>query len=75
VTPGLKRAVNFDLQRPDSVPWYAVTSWTLEPTSDFYCIEPWVGLPDAIHNGRGLRWLAPGKTETAALRLTVSPAA
>ncbi len=69
----MKRAVNFDLQRPDSVPWYAVTSWTLEPTSDFYCIEPWVGLPDAIHNGHGLRWLAPGKDRnsgTAAERFT-----
>lgn len=75
VTPSLDRAVTFDLQRPDSVPWYCVTTWTLEPASDFYCIEPWVGLPDAIHNGRGLRWLAPGKTETASLRLSVGAAA
>jgi galactose mutarotase-like enzyme len=73
ITPGLNREVGFDLQRPDSVPWYCVTTWTLADTSDFYCIEPWVGLPDAIHNGRGLRWLAPGKTETAALRLTATP--
>jgi galactose mutarotase-like enzyme len=74
VMPGLERAVHFDLQRPDSVPWYCVTTWTEAATSDFYCIEPWVGLPDAIHNGQGLRWLAPGKTETAALRLSVAPA-
>lgn len=72
VTPGLSRAVNFDLQRPDSVPWYCVTTWTDSPASDFYCIEPWVGLPDAIHNGQGLRWLCAGKTETATLRLSVS---
>ena len=72
VTPGLSRAVNFDLQRPDSVPWYCVTTWTDAATSDFYCVEPWIGLPDAIHNGQGLRWLAPGKTETATLRLSVS---
>jgi galactose mutarotase-like enzyme len=74
VMPGLERAVHFDLQRPDSVPWYCVTTWTEAATSNFYCIEPWVGLPDAIHNGHGLRWLAPGKTETAALRLSVAPA-
>ncbi len=70
--PGLKRSVDFELHQPDSVPWYCVTTWT---ESDFYCIEPWIGLPDAIHNGRGLRWLVPGKTETASLRLVVSPAA
>ena len=54
------------------MPWYAVTTWTEADTSDFYCIEPWIGLPDAIHNGHGLRWLAPGKTEAASLRLVVS---
>jgi galactose mutarotase-like enzyme len=71
--PGLARTVRFELHQPDSVPWYAVTTWTESDTSDFYCVEPWIGLPDAIHNGRGLRWLAPGKTETASLRLVVTP--
>jgi galactose mutarotase-like enzyme len=72
VTPGLGRVVSFDLQCPDSVPWYSVTTWTVDANSDFYCVEPWIGLPDAIHNGRGLRWLAPGKTETASLRMSVA---
>ena len=71
VAPGLNRAITIDLQRPGSVPWYAVTTWTEAAESDFYCVEPWLGLPDAIHNGLGLRWLEPGQTETAALRITV----
>ncbi|WP_118180641.1 aldose epimerase [Paraburkholderia phosphatilytica] len=71
VAPGLNRAITIDLQRPDSVPWYCVTTWTEAPESDFYCIEPWLGLPDAIHNGLGLRWLAAGATETATLRIHV----
>jgi galactose mutarotase-like enzyme len=71
VTPGLKRAVTIDLDRPDSLPWYAVTTWTEAADSDFYCVEPWLGLPDAIHNGLGLRWLAPGATESATLQLRV----
>ena len=75
VTPGLKRVVSFELHQPDSVPWHAVTTWTESGTADFYCVEPWTGLPDAIHNGRGLRWLAPGKTETALLRLVVTSTA
>ncbi|WP_322042268.1 aldose epimerase [Paraburkholderia sp. J67] len=72
--PTLNRAIEIDLKRPDSLPWYAVTSWTLAPDSDFYCVEPWLGLPDAIHNGLGLRWLAPGQSETATLRIAVSAA-
>ncbi|MFL9983753.1 aldose epimerase [Paraburkholderia sediminicola] len=72
VAPGLNRLITIDLQRPDSVPWYAVTTWTEAADSDFYCVEPWLGLPDAIHNGMGLRWLEPGQTETAALRISVS---
>ncbi|HEV3428435.1 MAG TPA: aldose epimerase [Paraburkholderia sp.] len=70
--PTLNRAIEIDLKRPGSVPWYAVTSWTLAPDADFYCVEPWLGLPDAIHNGLGLRWLAPGQSETATLRIAVS---
>jgi galactose mutarotase-like enzyme len=49
-----------------------VTTWTETDQSDFYCVEPWLGLPDAIHNGLGLRWLEPGRSETASLRIRVS---
>jgi len=59
----------FELEHPDSVPWYAVTTWTQAADSDFYCIEPWLGLPNAIHHGEGLRWLAPGAKEVATLVL------
>lgn len=70
--PGLDRTVEIDLQRPGSVPWYCVTTWTEAADSDFYCVEPWLGMPDAIHNGLGLRWVQPGRAETAALRIKVS---
>ncbi len=59
----------FDLQNPGSAPWYAVVTWTEKPDSDFYCIEPWLGLPNAIHHGEGLRHVASGQTEVAALVL------
>jgi len=60
-----QRRLVFELGHPDSVPWYAVTTWTQAPDSDFYCIEPWLGLPNAIHHGEGLRQVAPGQTEIA----------
>ncbi|MGN6669200.1 MAG: aldose epimerase [Trinickia sp.] len=71
-SPSLRRRIEIDLDRQGSVPWYAVTTWTETDTSDFYCVEPWLGLPDAIHNGLGLRWLEPGRTETASLAIRVS---
>jgi galactose mutarotase-like enzyme len=72
LAPGLNRTITIDLQRPGSVPWYAVTTWAETPESDYYCVEPWLGLPDAIHNGMGLRWLGAGQTEKAALRISVA---
>ncbi len=71
--PGRRHAIEIDLNRPGSAPWYAVTTWTEAPGSDFYCVEPWLGLPDAIHNGLGLQHVAPGATQTAALRIRVTP--
>jgi galactose mutarotase-like enzyme len=59
----------FRLDHPGSVPWYAVTTWTQKADSDFYCVEPWLGLPNAIHHGQGLRWLEPGAREIATLVL------
>jgi galactose mutarotase-like enzyme len=52
--------------------WYAVTTWTEKPDSDFYCVEPWLGLPNAIRHGEGLRHVAPGTTETACCVLDAS---
>jgi galactose mutarotase-like enzyme len=66
------RRLAFELTHPGSVPWYAVTTWTQAPESDFFCIEPWLGLPNAIHHGEGLRRLAPGSTEIATLVLDAS---
>jgi len=74
-TPALARSITLDLDwgttAPGRSPWYAVTTWTERPDSDFFCVEPWLGLPDAIHHQEGLRWIAPGVTERAALRILV----
>ena len=75
VMPGLKRVIDIDLDLPGSLPWYAVTTWAESDQADYYCVEPWLGLPDAIHNGQGLRWLEPGQTETAKLTIHVSASA
>ncbi|MBP0629952.1 aldose epimerase [Cupriavidus sp. AcVe19-1a] len=66
------RTIAFELDVADSVRWHAVTTWSESDQSDFYCVEPWVGLPDAIHHGQGLRWLAPSQSESAVCRLRVT---
>lgn len=66
------RRLIFELLPAGSVPWYAVTTWTESPDSDFYCVEPWLGLPNAIHHGEGLRHVAPGATESAVCVLDAS---
>ena len=70
--PGTGIALAMDLQRPDSLPWHTVTTWAEHADSDYYCVEPWLGLPNAIHHGTGLRWLEPGQKETAICRLKVT---
>jgi galactose mutarotase-like enzyme len=35
----------------------------------FICIEPWMGYPNALNKGEGVRWLAPGQSEHGVLRL------
>ena len=66
------RRIRFELDLPGSAPWHAVTTWSETEASDFYCVEPWLGLPDAIHHGQGLRWLEPGQSESAVCRLRVA---
>jgi galactose mutarotase-like enzyme len=44
-------------------PWTAITTWTADEKSPFYCIEPWMGPPNAPSHGHGLHWVDPGHTE------------
>jgi len=66
------RTIEIALDDAGSAPWYAVTTWTERDDSDFYCVEPWLGLPNAIGHGQGLRWLDAGAEERATCRLLVT---
>jgi galactose mutarotase-like enzyme len=63
-----KRHLILDLDCGGDASWYAITTWTQDATSDFFCVEPWLGLPNAIFHGHGLRYVSPGTTEIAACR-------
>lgn len=38
----------------------------------FHCVEPWMGLPDALHNGDGCQWLEPGQSLSLGVRLELT---
>lgn len=65
------RTIEIGLDFANTTPWYAVTTWTERDDSDFYCVEPWLGLPNAIHHGQGLRWVPGGAEDAATCRLTI----
>lgn len=64
--------IRIRLDHTETIPWGAVTTWTESPESDFFCVEPWIGLPNAIHHRHGLRWLDPGATEEAICKIDVT---
>ena len=43
-------------------PGYAVVTWTESDDSPFYCIEPWMGPPNAPEHRIGLHEVPPGET-------------
>ncbi|MBC2606366.1 aldose epimerase [Pelagicoccus albus] len=42
---------------------YALVTWTETDESPFFCIEPWMGPPNAPENEIGLHQVAPGETQ------------
>lgn len=66
------REIAIQLDAEYSAPWYEVTTWTQATESDFFCVEPWLGLPNAIHSGLGLRWIESGQTEKAVCRIVAT---
>lgn len=41
----------------------AVVTWTQDEKSPFYCVEPWMGPPNAAETKVGLHSVAPGQTQ------------
>jgi galactose mutarotase-like enzyme len=46
-----------------------VVLWT-RAGEPFHCVEPWMGLPDAVSTGAGVRWLDPGQSLTVQVEIT-----
>ncbi len=57
------------VEDPDLFPYIQLYTMTGKP---FFCIEPWMGFPNALNTVAGSRWLAPGASEHGILRLWVT---
>jgi galactose mutarotase-like enzyme len=42
------------------------------PDRPFFCVEPWMGFPNALNTASGARWLAPGQSEHGRLMVWTS---
>lgn len=53
-------------------PWHSLTTWTEADDSPFYCVEPWMGPPNAPGHGKGLHWVRPGQTQIFSTTVSVA---
>lgn len=49
----------------------AVVTWTENENSPFYCVEPWMGPPNAHETKIGLHTVAPGQTQKFYVEITL----
>ncbi len=58
-----------------SVHWFNTESQNIVLWADaaegYFCLEPWAGLPDAVHNGHGLHVIPPGGSQSFHYRITL----
>ncbi len=43
---------------------YSVVTWSESEDAPYYCVEPWMGPPNAAEHGKGLHWVGAGETGT-----------
>lgn len=48
-----------------------LVTWTQAPDAPFFCVEPWMGPPNAAEHKRGLHHVEPGLTETFTVAVRV----
>lgn len=49
----------------------AMVTWSADPTSPFFCVEPWMGPPNAPGNQLGLHLVEPGQTQRFLVEVTL----
>jgi galactose mutarotase-like enzyme len=58
-------------REPVPPPWAAVVTWTENDQSPFYCVEPWMGPPNAPEHKNGLHLVAPGASDKFSVEVSL----
>ena len=48
-----------------------VVTWSESETAPYYCVEPWMGPPNAAEHGKGLHWVGPGERQVFAVEVSL----
>ncbi|MBW7895282.1 MAG: aldose epimerase [Opitutaceae bacterium] len=56
---------------PVPPPDAAIVTWSGGAEVPFYCVEPWMGPPNAVEHKRGFHHVAPGQTQTFTVAVRV----
>ncbi|MFA5265589.1 MAG: aldose epimerase [Opitutaceae bacterium] len=48
-----------------------VVTWTPDKDAPFFCVEPWMGPPNAIEHKHGLYWVPPGHTQSFTVEIAL----
>lgn len=78
--PGAAEAVLREKGGPDGETWIrngtagpdaCFITWTESEAAPYFCVEPWMGPPNAWENRAGLHWVQPGASESASVDVAV----
>lgn len=50
---------------------FTVVTWSESETAPYYCIEPWMGPPNAAEHGKGLHWVGPGESQSFTVEVSL----
>ena len=57
---------------PVPAPDLTMVTWSADTAAPYYCVEPWMGPPNAPEHKRGLRWVQPRETQTFSVSVAVT---
>ncbi len=64
-------SMGLDKQTPPP-PEATFATWSASPEAPYFCIEPWMGPPNAPETKLGLHWIAPGRSESFVVQVALA---
>lgn len=49
----------------------SLVTWSESGEAPYYCVEPWMGPPNAAEHGKGLNWVGPGEEQVFSVEVSL----